>query len=89
MALRARSRQKSIHSAEQKAFCEVLTVTRHQAGLTQTDVAKRLGRPQSFVAKYEGGERRVDVIEFLAIASALGADPLRLLKRIMGRVREI
>ena len=35
------------------------------------------------------GERRVDVIEFLAIASALGADPLRLLKRIMGRVREI
>jgi transcriptional regulator with XRE-family HTH domain len=89
MALRARVRHKSIHSAEQKAFCEVLTVTRHQAGLTQTDVAGRLGRPQSFVAKYEGGERRIDVIEFLAIASALGANPLRLLKRIMGRVREI
>lgn len=63
-------------------------MTRDQAGLTQTDVAARLGRPQSFVAKYEGGERRVDVIEFLAIARALGVDPLRLLKRIMGRIRE-
>jgi transcriptional regulator with XRE-family HTH domain len=65
-----------------------MIVTRDQAGLTQADVAERLGRPQSFVAKYEGGERRVEVIEFLKIASALGADPFRLLKRIVGRIRE-
>ena len=43
----------------------------------------RLKRPQSFVAKYEGGERRLDVIEFLTIAKAIGADPLRLIKRLI------
>jgi transcriptional regulator with XRE-family HTH domain len=41
-------------------------------------LAKKLGRPQSFIAKYEGGERRIDVIEFVAIARALGADPVKL-----------
>ncbi|HEX2256392.1 MAG TPA: helix-turn-helix transcriptional regulator [Afifellaceae bacterium] len=45
------------------------------AGLTQGEVARRLHRPQSFVAKYEGGERRIDVVEFIAIAQALGRDP--------------
>jgi hypothetical protein len=38
---------------------------------------KSSGRPQSFIAKYEGGERRIDVIEFIAIARALGADPVK------------
>ncbi|MEO5567493.1 MAG: XRE family transcriptional regulator, partial [Gemmatimonadaceae bacterium] len=47
------------------------------------------GRPQSFVAKYEGGERRIDVIEFIAIARALGADPVGLFREFVtgqGRV---
>jgi transcriptional regulator with XRE-family HTH domain len=86
MALHARDKQKSIHSAEQQAFCEVLTAARRQAGLTQSAVAKRLRQPQSFVAKYEGGERRVDVIEFLRIAHALDTDPVRLLKLVTRRI---
>jgi hypothetical protein len=40
-------------------------------------MAKKLGRPQSFSAKYEGGERRIDMIEFVEIAPALGADPVK------------
>jgi len=36
--------------------------------------------PQSFIAKYEGGERRIDVVEFIAIARALGADPVKLFR---------
>jgi hypothetical protein len=40
-------------------------------------------RPQSFVAKYEGGERRIDVVEFVAIVRAIGADPLKLLRDLM------
>lgn len=48
---------------------------RNNAKLTQIELAVRLERPQSFVAKYELGERRVDVIEFVAIAGALGLDP--------------
>lgn len=74
---------KSVHSAEQKAFGQLLLETRKRAGLTQQEVAERLRRPQSFVAKYEGGERRIDVVEFLVIARVLGADPVRLLKSLI------
>jgi len=45
-------------------------------------LAKRLGRPQSFVAKYEGGERRLDVVEFMTVARAIGADPVALLRAL-------
>ncbi|TIT39466.1 MAG: helix-turn-helix transcriptional regulator [Mesorhizobium sp.] len=48
-------------------------------GLTQAQVAEKLGRPQSFVAKYEGGERRLDIIEFLDVTAALDADPCEIL----------
>jgi len=53
---------------------------RHGAGIRQQALAKKLGRPQSFVAKYEGGERRIDVVEFIAIARALDADPVKLFR---------
>ena len=70
---------KSVHSSDQAAFCELMVGARKAAGLTQHSLALRLKKPQSFVAKYEGGERRVDVVEFIAIAGALGADPLKLM----------
>jgi transcriptional regulator with XRE-family HTH domain len=69
---------KSVHSPDQVAFCELMVGARKSAGLTQEALSRRLKKPQSFVAKYEGGERRLDVVEFIAIASALGADPLKL-----------
>jgi transcriptional regulator with XRE-family HTH domain len=53
--------------------------TRKAAGLTQHALARLLKKPQSFVAKYEGGERRLDVVEFVTIARALDADPIKLL----------
>ncbi|MGG5890690.1 helix-turn-helix domain-containing protein [Falsiroseomonas sp. HC035] len=53
------------------------------AGLTQVELATRLGRPQSFVSKYETGERRLDVVEFLEIAEALSFDPAELLRSLM------
>jgi transcriptional regulator with XRE-family HTH domain len=53
---------------------------RHGAGIRQQTLARELGRPQSFVAKYEGGERRLDLIEFVVIAKALGVDPLKLFR---------
>jgi transcriptional regulator with XRE-family HTH domain len=70
---------KSIHSSDQAAFCELMVRARKAAGLTQQALALRLKKPQSFVAKYEGGERRLDVVEFIVIARALGADPLKLM----------
>jgi transcriptional regulator with XRE-family HTH domain len=85
MASRARSIGKSVHSPEQVAFCELMVKARKSAKLTQHQLAKRLKKPQSFIAKYEGGERRIDVVEFLGIAGAIGADPVKILKALQGR----
>src|ERR1700709_594911 len=74
---------KSVHSSDQAAFCKLMVGARKAAGLPQHAPALRLKKPQSFVAKYEGGERRLDVVEFIAIARALGADPLKLMVTLM------
>lgn len=74
--------RKSLRSKQHEHLVELLTEARKSARLTQAQVATKLDRPQSFVAKYENGERRIDVVEFLAIATALKADPLLLLKRL-------
>jgi transcriptional regulator with XRE-family HTH domain len=58
---------------------EQLVLARRAARITQAVLAETLGRPQSFVAKYESGERRLDAAEFVGIARALGADPFKLL----------
>jgi transcriptional regulator with XRE-family HTH domain len=72
--------QKSLKSTEYARLIEGLVAVRHAAGIRQQVLAKKLGRPQSFIAKYEGGERRIDVVEFVAIAEALGADPVKLFR---------
>ncbi len=83
MAPPARKIGKSVHSAEHRAFRALIRDVRKKAGLTQADLAGRLGKPQSFVAKYESGERRIDVVEFVAISAALEVDPARLLRELM------
>lgn len=60
----------------------MLVKARKQAGLKQTDVAERLGRPQSYISKIERGERGLDVVEFLDMAKAIGFDPMSFLKKI-------
>ena len=69
---------KSVHSAEQSALCRLLVSARKKADLTQDQLSKKLRKPQSFVAKYEGGERRIDIVEFLVICRALAADPVQI-----------
>ncbi|WP_375476025.1 helix-turn-helix domain-containing protein [uncultured Jatrophihabitans sp.] len=63
---------KAIYSTEQVALSRLLRETREQIGLRQVDVAERLGVPQSFVSKYEIGERRLDLLELRQVALALG-----------------
>lgn len=86
MAHRARKLPRSIHSPEHQAFRELMIGARARSGMTQQSLATRLGKPQSFVAKYEGGERRLDVLEFVGIARVLGADPVKLIRDLMKRL---
>ena len=59
-------------SEAMSAFLEVLRQARIDSGLTQTDAARLLGKPQSFIAKCEQGERRVDVVELLELCRIYG-----------------
>jgi transcriptional regulator with XRE-family HTH domain len=73
---------KSIHTAPYIRLLELLIDRRNSAGLTQAEVAERLGRPQSYVSKFERGERRLDVIEFLEVCRHLETDPHELLRSL-------
>lgn len=59
-----------------------LRVARNKAGITQVELAATLGKRQQFVSKYESGERRLDIIEFLDVASALGLSLESLLRNL-------
>jgi transcriptional regulator with XRE-family HTH domain len=76
---------KSLRSSQQNHLLTLLIEARHRAGLTQAVLAARLGRPQSFVAKYENGERRIDVVEFVALAEALGEIPAELFAQFLDK----
>lgn len=73
---------KALHTGPYKLFRALLAQARQHAGLTQAAVARKLGKPQSFVAKYENGERRLDVLEFLDVAAAINCDPVSILKKL-------
>lgn len=61
----------------------LLVKERAERKILQKDLAAVLGKQQSFIAKVEGGERRLDVAEFLGYAAALGADPNELLIQVL------
>ena len=72
---------RSFHSREYESFRALLVEARKKAGLSQAQLAVKLSRPQSIVSKFERGERRLDVVEFKAVAEALNVDALRFLRR--------
>lgn len=73
----------SVFTQRHQEFIQFLVAVRKAAGVTQVELAARLGRPQSFVSKVERGERRVDVIEFCQVAEALGHNPSKLLEEFI------
>jgi transcriptional regulator with XRE-family HTH domain len=66
-----------------------LADARRQAGVSQDDLAARLGKPQSFVSTYESGQRRVDILEFLLILKTLGVDPASVFTAIVEGSRSL
>ena len=77
---------KSVHTKNYVRFLELLIKARRDANVTQEQVAEKLNRPQSFVSKYENGERRVDLVEFLEIAQAVGFDPVAFVRILTSSV---
>ena len=78
---------KSLHTPEYEHFRSILINARDDLRVTQTEISMRLGRPQSFVAKYEGGERRLDIIELLQVCAALEIDPHKIISEMQARSR--
>ena len=78
---------KSLFTERYDRFRQMLVDARKSAALTQVELAKRLSRPQSYVSKYERGERRLDVVEFLEIASAIGIDVSRFFLQLGGQAK--
>ncbi len=74
---------KSISSETYGRFREILKEQREKLGLTQVELAQRLGQPQQFVSRYELSERRLDVGEFLEIAELMELDPVKIIKELM------
>ncbi|HEY5107330.1 MAG TPA: helix-turn-helix transcriptional regulator [Caulobacteraceae bacterium] len=71
-----------VSSPSYRAAVRVLIEARRAAGLTQRQLADRLGRPYTVIANVERGERRIDVVEFIAVARALGIGELELMARV-------
>jgi transcriptional regulator with XRE-family HTH domain len=79
---------KSVYSTRYQKLQALIAGARRSAGFSQAVLAIKLGRPQSFVSKYERGERRLDVVEFLDVCRALGVNPHDFLDRLDGRRSE-
>lgn len=77
------------HSAAATALRRLLTEKRKIQGLHQSDIAKKLKKPQSFVSKYENGERKIDVIDFVSISLALNANPTGMLEEYLEKIDNI
>lgn len=73
---------RSVFTGKYERFRQLMIEARKAAGLTQMQLAAKLGQPQSYVSKYERGERRLDLIEFLEVARVLAIDPAAVVKEL-------
>lgn len=76
---------RSTHHPNYQTLLTLLRDVRERAGATQLALAEGLGNTQTFVSKVERGERRIDVVEFIEICEALGADPIATFREYLQR----
>lgn len=73
-------------SPDYRAAIDVIKAARVEVGISQRELARRLGKPPSFVNKIEQLERRLDLVEFLAVAEAMGVPAVKLLTRVAAQL---
>ena len=71
-----------VTSAAYEAAVSQLVIVRKRLGLSQRELAQRLNKPRSFVSKIESRERRIDIVEFVVLARAMGTEPTALLAEV-------
>lgn len=76
-----------LSTSEYKQLHSLLRQIRLDAELKQTELAVRLGKPQSFVSKYESGERRLDVLELRQVCDAVGITLGEFVRRLEATVK--
>jgi len=79
---------KSLYTSEWEALLGLLKELREAQGLTQEQLAKKLGRPQSMVSKIEAGERKLDVVQFIDYLQILDADPVAAMRRLVRAIQK-
>jgi len=79
---------KTIYTRANKTLCSLLREVRTEKGLRQQDIAERLSEPQSFVSKYESGERRLDFVELYQVCWAMGIPLAEFIMRFDALIRE-
>ena len=72
--------EKSVYKHDNIMICESLKRARIKAKISQIELSKKLKTEQSFVSRYESGQRRIDIVEFFQICEAIGIDPFGILK---------
>ena len=82
------SRQSARSNSDQRIVAALLATVRAECDVTQTELAKRLGKPQSWVGKVEKAARRVDVVELIAVCEALGFDPSKFMQRLRRQLKK-
>lgn len=73
----------SVHTPKYRVLLKILVEARKSKKVSQAELAEKLGRVQTFVSKYERGERRLDVIEFIEVASAFKLDAINVIRKLM------
>jgi transcriptional regulator with XRE-family HTH domain len=74
--------KKTIHSREYAAVLRLLRERRRESGMSQVELAKRLGLTQSQVSKFERGEKRLDIVELRAVCSAIGVGLAEFIRKL-------
>lgn len=72
----------SVYSIEYQMVIKALREARVAGHITQEELGKALGRPQSFIAKVENGERRLDIVEFVHLCQLVGIDPVSIINKL-------
>ncbi len=81
--------EKTIHSRQSDCVHKMIVAIRTKAGLTQRQLAEKLGRERSLIGRLELGERRLDLVEFVSLCRACGAQPAREASRLMRQFEAI